>query len=126
MVHSLGARTKIEYSGAKLFIPHPATGHSVWLFPDSCHMLKNARNALVEMKMFTASTNQTVDWAHILGLCKIQEDQGLHYANKLTARHFHTSENKMNVRLAAQVLSNSVSKALMALEKQNIISGCNI
>ena len=67
-----------------------------------------------------------MDWAHILTLVKIQEDQGLHFRNKLTERHIHIKDNKINVRLATQILSNSDCEALLALERKEMISGCSV
>ena len=102
MVRELGASFNVDSPRAKLFFPHPATGHLVWLYPDPCHMLKNVRNALVELESFYDKDGQIVDWAHILTLVKIQEDQGLHFGNKLTERHIHIKDNKMSVRLDSQ------------------------
>ena len=39
MVRELGASFNVDSPRAKLFFPHSATGHSVWLFPDPCHIL---------------------------------------------------------------------------------------
>lgn len=44
-----------------------------------------------------------------------QNKIGLHLANKLTKRHINFREKPMNVTLAVQVLSNSVSVALKSL-----------
>lgn len=45
-----------------------------------------------------------------------QELEGLHLANKLSKRHInYAKENKMRVKLAVQVLSESVSSALSLL-----------
>ena len=53
-----------------------------------------------------------VRWRDIVRLQELQEKEGLHAANKLTTRHVNFQKQKMNVRLAAQTLSASVTDAL--------------
>ncbi|XP_031332870.1 uncharacterized protein LOC116163161 [Photinus pyralis] len=110
MVVALGANISINSPKEKLYFSHPITSHPVWLFPDPCHMLKNVRNCLAKLGRLHDREGRLIDWTHILMLCKIQEDEGVFAANKLTARHIHIEENKMNVRLAAQVLISSSVK----------------
>ena len=50
-------------------------------------------------------------------LGKLQEDEGIRAANKLTRLHLEYARNKMKVKLASQVFSTSVAKALLFLEK---------
>ena len=47
---------------------------------------------------------------------ELQAKAGLRLANKLSSRHVEFENNKMKVRLAVQVLSNSVAKALKLLK----------
>lgn len=47
----------------------------------------------------------------------IQENEGLHAANKLTPKHLEFQKKIMNVSLAAQVFSASVSHALKLLQE---------
>ena len=52
-------------------------------------------------------------WDHIADMYHTDLDQDLHQLPKLTVQHIHlTSFSKMKVRLAAQVLSNTVGTAL--------------
>lgn len=55
---------------------------------------------------------QTIKWEYIEKLQKLQEKEGLRAANKLTRAHIEFSRQIMKVKLAAQTLSSSVSKAL--------------
>ena len=115
MVHALGANTRLDSLQQKLFFPHPVTGHRIFLFPDPCHMLKNVRNAFADAGPFYDTESRKIDWAHILALARIQENEKV-YAAKITPRHTNVKENKMKVRLAAQILSNSVREALLLLD----------
>lgn len=60
--------------------------------------------------------NSKIDWKYIQMPDKKQEVEGLHAANRSTKRHVQFKEAKMNVRLAAQTLSGSVSSALEFLQ----------
>jgi hypothetical protein len=51
-------------------------------------------------------------WEHICQLNNLQKEDGLHAANKLTQKHINFTDNRMNVKLAAQTLSESVTKSL--------------
>ena len=53
-----------------------------------------------------------VRWKDFVCLQELQEKEGLRAANKLTSNHVNFEKQKMNVRLAAQTLSGSVSAAL--------------
>ena len=56
---------------------------------------------------------QYLTWKHITKLFHYDLECGLHLAHKLTNNHVNSTRfSVMNVRLAAQVLSGSVSKAL--------------
>ena len=58
---------------------------------DPCHMLKLARNALGDLKVFIDSENRKIKWEHLQKLHEIQENEGLNFANKLSRTHilFH-------------------------------------
>ena len=52
-------------------------------------------------------------WNDIKELSVFQENIGIKVANKLTEAHVNYKNNKMKVRLATQVLSDSVADGLM-------------
>lgn len=81
---------------------------------DPCHMVKLARNML---KLYSSiiSPTGTVRWKYISDLNDVQEQEGLHAANKITHRHINFEGQKMKVALAAQTLSRSVATALCML-----------
>lgn len=82
-------------------------------------MIKLVRNTLGDKKILIDSNGQKIKWYDVQMLQTIQETIGLHAANKLRQKHIRFFENKMNVRLAVQILSSSVSSALLLCEKLN-------
>ena len=50
-------------------------------------------------------------------LHELQDKEGIRAANKLTRLHIEYAKNKMKVKLAVQVFSSSVAKALLFLEE---------
>ena len=78
---------------------------------DVCHLLKNVRNCLKEYGPLVSDLG-TIDWHYIEELHKLQQHDNLVLANKLTAKHVNFENHKMNVKLAAQTLSNSVACAI--------------
>lgn len=60
---------------------------------------------------------ERIEWVHIINLHKLQQKEGLKAANKLTSKHIYYKNNRMNVKLAIQTLSESVYNSLMFLLK---------
>jgi len=119
MVTALGANFDYFSPNFKPWFDHPITKQPVLVFWDACHMLKLIRNALGDKgPLYHPSSAPTdkIDWGHISQLNARQEVGGLRLGNKLTMRHVKYQEAKMNVRLATQALSDSVSKGLYFLK----------
>ena len=93
-------------------------GRYIYFFSDAPHLLKTARNCL--SKSGTGSTTRLlwnsgkhILWRHIADLYYEDLECGLHLLPKLTNAHIQlNSYSVMNVRLAAQVLSTTVSVVL--------------
>lgn len=66
-------------------------------------------------KTIVNGNGQKIRWDYIQKLYQKENCEGLRAATKLTNRHLHYYNEKMNVRLAAQVPSNSVCDALLYL-----------
>jgi hypothetical protein len=81
---------------------------------DPVHMLKLARNALATLRTIR-SADGVISYHYLEQLVKLQEDIGLHFANKLSRRHLNWFNMKMKVKLAAELLSSSVADALQYL-----------
>ena len=91
---------------------HPTTGEDVFIIADPCHMLKLARNALAFLGTITDEEGQKIQWDYFQQLHMLQQEQGLKMGNKLSSNHIKFEKHKMNVRLAAQTLSSSVTDAI--------------
>ncbi|KYQ49628.1 THAP domain-containing protein 9, partial [Trachymyrmex zeteki] len=80
-------------------------------FFDPCHMLKLVRNTLGDKRELRYK-GKGIFWDNIVSLQKLQEDEDLLCATKLKKKHIMYHKSRMNVKLAAQTLSESVSAAL--------------
>ena len=102
------------------FVPtfkHPSRDYLVYGIPDACHMLKNARNCLGNLKILKNASGEEIKWEYISRLHELQLREGFNLCNKLNSTHIHWSTCKMKVKVAAQTLSSSVADALEFLEK---------
>lgn len=84
----------------------------VAVFLDPAHMIKLIRNAFGEKKQFLDGYNKVIDFDFVLKLFLLQEREGSHLANKLSKQHIFFFKQKMKVKLATQLLSQSVADAL--------------
>ncbi|RVE40704.1 hypothetical protein evm_014645 [Chilo suppressalis] len=110
MAKELGCNLDTDH--LKTDFEHPVIKKPVYIFPDPCHMLKLVRNALETNNVFIDNSNREVNWNHLINLNNIQEREKLHLANKLRRNHVFFKNQKMKVRLASQLFSNSVADAL--------------
>lgn len=114
-----------ELLGAKLFQKNPKVslniqnclGVPVFVTLDACHLIKLIRNALGDFKNVITEAGETISWNHIVNLHQLQKEKGLHLGTKLREAHIDYKSNKMKVRLATQVFSNSCSDALTFCEQ---------
>lgn len=103
-----------DFGGGKFIttFPHPITQSPIAIFLDPCHMLKLVRNTLADKKSMVDGNDQFVNFEYIEKLHKLQQAEGLHFGNKLRSAHIAWYKKKMNVKLAAQLLSESVATSL--------------
>ena len=101
--------------------PHPCRPDlTVYVILDICHMLKLARNALGDMKVFLTPKGEKISWEFLEALYKIQQQDILHIGNLLKTKHMQWQKHKMNVSVAAQTLSCSVASAITFLRENNV------
>lgn len=62
------------------------------------------------------ANNNVIKWEFLKKLVNIQEKYGLHLATKIRKRHIDYQKEKMKVKLAVQIFSNSVGIALQHCE----------
>lgn len=114
MCEKLGA--SFHPKNLKPFIQHPITKEKIYLFFDSCHILKLVRNALAKISILQNEQGQLIKWQYIKQLHEKEKAESLRAATKLTNKHIDFYNKIVNVRLAAQTLSESVANALIFCE----------
>jgi len=98
------------------FFTHPSGAYNIFIFFDAAHMLKLLRNAFASKRILYDDQDQVIDFKYIENLVKLQEAGCFHLRNKLNQKHIKWYKNKMNVKLAAQTLSESCAAALEQLQ----------
>lgn len=96
----------------KTVFTHPTTNEDVVVLLDACHMIKLIRNIFENKKVIFNGLGQKIQWALIKKLHKLQEENSLHFGNKITKRHIFFRNQIMKVSLATQTLSRSVADAI--------------
>lgn len=125
MMQRLGC--KLDCNNIKSWFSHPVTEQPVNVFLDACHMLKLVRNSIADKNSFIDGQGHHIRWRYVEELHKLQEREGLHLGNKLRGAHIEFFKKKMNVKLAAQLLSESVAKSLQYCLDEKIseeFNGC--
>ncbi|KAF2888012.1 hypothetical protein ILUMI_18161, partial [Ignelater luminosus] len=107
MCSHLGANFTYPSVDFKPWIIDPFTKEKIFIFWDACHMLKLVRNTLGDHKILKDKHGSVISWEYISLLHTYQQEQGLHCATKLTNKHINFQDNRMNVKLAAQTLSET-------------------
>lgn len=92
------------------FFKHPQQNRNIYCIMDPCHVLKLCRNAFAEINL--CSSSGVISFDYIKHLHEVQQAEGFKFANSLSESHVRFQQKKMNVRLAAQVLSSSVADAI--------------
>lgn len=105
----------------KNYIRHPCDQErKFWIIFDPPHILKCIRNNFLNYDI-EFSGNKIARWSHILQLWKTESVRQIRMCPKLTEKHFYFNGfDKMKVKLAAQVLSNSVSAAIKTYVSFNV------
>lgn len=84
----------------------------VVIFLDPAHMIKLVCNAFGDRKFFQDCDGNLIDFNFVKRLFILQEKEGCHLANKLRKSHIFFFKQKMKVKLASQLLSQSVADAI--------------
>lgn len=110
MCSNLGA--KFDLNSLTPWFLNPLTQKKIYVFWDACHMLKLVRNTLGDKEILLEGDGNTIKWEHLKKLFELQQSEGLHAGTKLTKNHLNFQDNRMNVKLAAQTLSQRVHDAI--------------
>ena len=109
--------TDVTYQTVNLF---SSEKRFIYFISDVPHLMKTARNCLYNSgkgryTRYMWKNGMFILWNHISDIFYEDRECGLHILPKLSNEHIKlTPYSKMNVRLAAQVLSSTVSKVLLA------------
>ncbi|XP_065211605.1 uncharacterized protein LOC135843273 [Planococcus citri] len=118
MCEELGANFKHGTPQFKPYFPHPVTKKPVYVYPDPSHNIKNIRNAFAEYGPLKNNKGEDICWKFVPLLYQLQTASGLHFGNKIRKKHIDFSNTKMKVKLATQVLSESVHDSLEHLKSE--------
>ena len=103
----------------------------IFFISDPPHLLKTLRNSLKssthgQSVRYLWNDGFTIAWNHISDMFYEDLECGLHLMPKVSLEHINlTSYSKMNVRLAAQVLSSTVSNVLREFAPSYTIGTAN-
>lgn len=100
----------------KTFFINPYDRSKVYVFLDPPHMLKLARNILGHSEELTDQEGGKISWSLIKNLVELQTSENVDLGNKLTKNHTQFKNVIMNVKIAAQTLSNSTADSLEYLD----------
>lgn len=95
-------------------------GHEIFVFLDPCHLLKLVRNTLHDFSCLIDENGNEIKWEYFNSLHQLQITEGLKLGNKLSNSHIFYKNQKMKVKLASQLLSDSVGDALQYCLIKNI------
>lgn len=101
------------------YYPETRKKEKVYIFFDPPHALKSVRNTLAKYGVIYDENNDAIEWAHFKKLVEVQAKEGLHLATKVRKRHVRWQQEKMKVKLAAQIMSRSSAVALKYLRLSN-------
>lgn len=95
----------------------------IYIILDPPHMLKLARNCLANKGTIFDGTDHKILWKFLTNLVSLQISENVNFGNKLSKTHVEYESKKMNVRIAAETLSNSVATSIeylnTVLENEN-------
>lgn len=104
MAKELGAK----FEDSMPYFPSPTNqDDKIYLIWDPPHMLKLARGCLAHHQLYF--NGKSMHWNFIANLHKMQQERNLNLGNKLTDMHINFHYKPMNVKIAAQTMSNSVA-----------------
>lgn len=109
-----------DFKNDRAYIINPHSDGKIFLYLDACHMLKLARNCLASKSVLYDNDGNSIEWRFIENLEKYQRENKINIANKINKKHIQWKRNKMNVKLAAQSLSNGSADAIDLLRNNGV------
>jgi hypothetical protein len=92
-----------------------------FVYKDPPHLLKNTRNYLYQKAVQMPLYSSPAEWSHLVSLFNDECGRPYKFVPKLSRKHLYDLrfQNKMKVKLASQVLSNSCASSLEYLVSCN-------
>lgn len=109
------------FDDEKPFFMNPFDQNRVWVILDAPHMLKLLRNCLANRSILFKDEEE-IKWQFVVDLISLQIGKDMNFGNKLTKTHLEFDSKKMNVRIAAQTLSESTASSMEFLALQKHVS----
>lgn len=101
-----------DFNEERAYFPHPLQpNHKVFCLLDPPHMLKLVRNCIGTRNLIDGDGG-IIQWKYFEELYEAQKSLPWNLANKITKAHMEWEKQKMSVRLAAELISNSCADAL--------------
>lgn len=94
-----------------------SNGDKIRIMLDVCHMEKLIRGVIGTQEVIYDESNRKIEWKFYENLLKYNK-QGYGLTHKVTREHIYWKERKMNVKLAAQLLSRSTSNSIEFLQNK--------
>lgn len=104
----LGASFRLD--DFKPFFYNPYDGTKVHISCDACHMLKLIRNRIATEKVLQNGKGESIEWAHFERIENYRVNRNF-VTHKVTKKHIQWEKNKMCVKFAAQLFSNSIANS---------------
>lgn len=93
------------------YIRNPVTKNKVFIIMDPPHMIKLIRNCIGQKKVLYLADGSKIEWKYYEQLEDLRQKNDV-VTHKLTKEHILFDKNIMCVRLATQLLSESVAKSM--------------
>lgn len=99
------------------FFNNPNGGGKVYVVLDTAHMLKLIRNILGNKRILYDHNDEEIKWEYIENLIDLQIAEDINLGNKLTKTHAEYKNRIMNVKIAAQTISNSTANSIQYMDE---------
>lgn len=108
----------VNFDEGKTYFKSPTNQNDkIYALLDPPHVLKLYRGCLATHQLYF--DDKPICWKYIVELHKMQMDRNINLGNKLSNQHINYKTKAMNVRLAAQTCSRSVTDAIDQLREDN-------
>lgn len=119
MFKLLGANLDVFSNSFQTFF-YGRNNEKIYITFDACHLEKLVRNTIGEKKIIYDGTKEKIEWKYFLDVVQHQESRNLHGFHKMTRNHLKFKNNKMKVRLAVEILSNSTAQTMLYLKEKGV------